>query len=259
MCRSTDYHGFNNPITRTRLKIRAFAVRFSGLDTRKPLPNSLTLIYLPRINDNELEVDGSKIRPDSPAFVSLHRGVVDSEDGEALFGSRDRVLVGDGVRFEVYLREEKVLKGSFWRDYGDEWRLECKCVLESDVAGAEAEAEVRVVAEGHVAMSERVAMVARRRRGFRNGLEDIPEEREVDEDDDDDEESVCGCDCSSGEPEIGSDGGDWVRETDDEDDVEMVTEGVKWAVDVGFWVMCLGVGFLVSKASSKTLRRRRML
>uniref|UniRef100_A0A803PP50 Uncharacterized protein n=1 Tax=Cannabis sativa TaxID=3483 RepID=A0A803PP50_CANSA len=259
MCRSTDYHGFTNSIPRTRLKTRTFAVRFSGLDTRKPLPNSLTLIFLPRINDNELEVDGSKIRPDSPAFVSLHRGVVESEDGEVLYGSRDRVSVGDGVRFEVYLREEKVLKGSFWRDYGDEWRLECKCVLESEISAAgvdSVEAEVRIVAEGHVAMCERVAMVAKRKHGFCNGLEEIPEEIEVDDDDDDEEECMCGCDCSSGEMESGSDGGDWRNEMDYD---EMDVEGVKWAVDVGFWVMCLGVGFLVSKASSKTLRRRRIV
>ncbi|PON73556.1 NADP-specific glutamate dehydrogenase [Parasponia andersonii] len=255
MCRSTDYHGFNSA-TPTRLKIREFLVRFSGSEARKPLPKSLTLIYLPRINGNELEIDGSKIRPDSPAFVSLHRGVVDSEDGEAAFGSRDRVLVDEGVRFEVYLGEEKVLKGSFWRDYSDEWRLECRCALENEVAGAGAKAEVRVEAEGHVAMSERVAMVARRKRGFSNGLEEIPEEREVDADEEE-ESSVCGSNCSSGEPEFGSDGGHWGHVMDDEDEMDM--EGVRWAVDVGIWVMCLGVGLLVSKASSKTLRRRRLL
>ena len=58
----------------------------------------------------------------------------------ALVFYRDRVLVGEGVRFEVYLREERVLKGSFWRDYGDEWRLDCKCVLENETARAEEEA-----------------------------------------------------------------------------------------------------------------------
>ncbi|KAF4351079.1 hypothetical protein F8388_013184 [Cannabis sativa] len=166
-----------------------------------------------RINDNELEVDGSKIRPDSPAFVSLHRGVVESEDGEVLYGSRDRVSVAMGLS----LREEKVLKGSFWRDYGDEWRLECKCVLESEISAAgvdSVEAEVRVVAEGHVAMCERVAMVAKRKHGFCNGLEEIPEEIEVD-DDDDDEECMCGCDCSSGEMES---------------DLTVEIGGVKWTM-----------------------------
>ena len=223
MCRSTDYHGFAST-TRTRLKIREFLVRFSGLDTRKPLPNSLTLIYLPRINDNELEVDGSKIRPDSPAFVSLHRGVVDSEEGEAVFGSRDRVLVGEGVRFEVYLREERVLKGSFWRDYGDEWRLDCKCVLENEIVGAEAEAQVKVAVEGHVVMSENVAMVARKKRGVNNGLEEILDERGVDDDDD---ESVCGCDCLSGETVIGLECGDWGQEMDREK---------MWPIEACVWV-----------------------
>ena len=162
----------------------------------------------------------------------------------ALVFYRDRVLVGEGVRFEVYLREERVLKGSFWRDYGDEWRLDCKCVLENETTRAEEEAQVKVAVEGPVVMSENVAMVARKKRGFNNGLKEIPEEREVDDDDD---EFVCGCDCLSGETVIGSEGRDWGQEMDREDD-EMDIEGVRWAVDVGIWVMCLGVGFLVSKA-----------
>lgn len=248
MCRSTDYHRFN-PVN--RLKIRSFAVGFSGFYAGKPLPQSLTLVYLPRINENALEVSGSKIRPDSQAFVTLHRGVAGNGE-EVSFGSRDRVVVSEGVRFEVYLGEEKVLKGSFRKDEEDEWRLECRCAMERDIDGAAA-ADVRVSAEGGV-MREKVAMAVerrRRRRWYGRGLEEIPEERE----------DRCECDCG------GSGGGDlgsgWDDEMDggDEEGIEMDMdmEGVRWAVDVGIWVMCLGVGFLVSKASSKTLRRRKLI
>lgn len=38
---------------------------------------------------------------------------------------------------------------------------------------------------------------------------------------------------------------------------EVEMEGVRWAVDVGIWVVCLGVGFLVSKASSTRIIRQR--
>ncbi|XP_004309582.1 PREDICTED: uncharacterized protein LOC101293650 [Fragaria vesca subsp. vesca] len=246
MCRSTDYPGFQ--AKREALKIQAFFLRFKGLDSRKPLPESLTLSYLPRINGTALEVGGSKIRPDSAAFVTLHRAVnAKVRKGEAIFGSREAVRAGDGVRFEAYLREEKMLKGIFRKDEGQDWKLECKCVLESESVGAEiTEAEVCVAVEGHVAMSERVKMVVKRRGkcGF-HPLEEIPEV---------DEESDGECFCICGE----MDGGDLEEDGDVEEELEMDVEGVRWAVDVGFWVMCLGVGYLVSKASSKSLRRRRL-
>ncbi|KAL5539723.1 hypothetical protein UlMin_043852 [Ulmus minor] len=257
MCRSTDYHGFpsNN---QDRLKIRAFLVKFRGLNSRTPLPQSLTLVYLTRINENVLEIDGSKIRPDSPAVVTLHRAVnVKTSCGEAVFGSRERVAASEGLRFEVYLEEERVLKGVFRRDEEEGWRLECRCVLEKEVAGVEVSAaDVCVVVEGHAAMTEKVPMVIRRRRHGREFLEEIPEEREVGESED------CDCDCDCGAGEIGFDGGDLRRDFDGQDDGEefvMDMDGVKWALDVGIWVMCLGVGFLVSKASAKTLRRRKLL
>ncbi|PQQ01534.1 uncharacterized protein Pyn_33816 [Prunus yedoensis var. nudiflora] len=154
MCRSTDYHGFQP--RRDRLKIRAFFLRFS---------------------ENELEIDGSKIRPDTPAFLTLYRVVnAKVKDGEVIFGSRERVEAGDGIRFEVYLREEKVLKGTFRKDEGQEWKLECKCALESEsvsVATEIAEAQVCVAVEGHVAMIE-----GHRNCGFKR-LEEIPEEGEA--------------------------------------------------------------------------------
>ncbi|KAM1432905.1 hypothetical protein TB2_014631 [Malus domestica] len=258
MCRSTDYHGFQS--RRDRLKIREIFLRFSGLITREPLPESLTLMYLPRINENELEIDGSKIRPDSPAFVTLYRVVsAKVREGEVVFGSRERVGAGNGIRFEVYLREEKVLKGIFRKDERQEWKLECKCVLEGESVAAEvADAEVCVAVEGHVAMNERVKMVVKktkkhRKCGFKR-LEEIPEEGAVDDEYDESDGCCCNCRSDGGDSEMGSD-----VEGDDEGELEMDMEGVRWAVDVGIWVVCLGVGYFVSKASSKSLRRRRLI
>jgi hypothetical protein len=238
MCRSTDYHGFQSNDRDRRLRIRAFFVQ--------TLPDSATLLYLPRINEQALDVDGSSVRPDSPAFVTLHRVVKSrTREGEAVFGSREPVRAGEGVRFEVYLREERVVKGIFRKDEGQEWKLECKCAVESESANEADVAEVYVAVEGHVAMSEKVDMVVRRRRKRRGcgGLEEIPEEREEGIESDD-------CCCRCGEGESGSDGGDL------QDEMDM--EGVRWAVDLGIWVMCLGVGFLVSKASLRRMKGRKM-
>uniref|UniRef100_A0A2N9G0F2 Uncharacterized protein n=1 Tax=Fagus sylvatica TaxID=28930 RepID=A0A2N9G0F2_FAGSY len=190
MCRSSDFHGYQAS-GRDRLRIRAFFVRFSGLNTRKSLPESLTLHYLPRINDNVLEVDGSKIRPESPAFVTLHR-VVNAKtvnEGDVIFGSRERVRANEAVRFEVYLRDEKVLKGVFRKGEGGEWKLECKCAIESESESEVKvkEAEVCVAVEGHVAaatMNEKVEMVVKKRRKCLREcgrLEEIPEEIEEEE------------------------------------------------------------------------------
>ncbi|XP_059444271.1 uncharacterized protein LOC132176159 [Corylus avellana] len=256
MCRSTDYHGFQSNGRERRLSIRAFFVRFSGLDTaRKPLPDSATLLYLPRINEQALDVNGASVRPDSPAFVTLHRVVkARAKEGEAVFGSREPVRAGEGVRFEVYLREERVVKGIFRKDEGQKWKLECKCAVESE-SGSEADvAEVYVAVEGHVAMSERVDMLVRRRKmeNRRRGcgrLEEIPEAREEGSESD---EYCCCCGGEGAEDgESGSDGGDL------QDEMDM--EGVRWAVDLGIWVMCLGVGLLVSKASLKRLKGRKIL
>ncbi|KAB1216399.1 hypothetical protein CJ030_MR4G004599 [Morella rubra] len=261
MCRSTDYQAYQSNVRERRLRIRAFFVRFSGLSARKPLPESVTLLYLPRISGNALDVDGSKIPPDSPAFVTLHRVVTaKTSEGEVVYGSRERVRTSEGLRFEVYLREEKVLKGIFRKNEGDEWKLECKCAMESELLEVEVtEAEVCVAVEGHEEMNERVQMVVRKRRrknsrSFCGGLEEIPEEVEEEDTNESD-----GCCCCGGKKESGLDGGDVGKEWGREDS-EMGTEieGVRWAVDVGIWVLCLGVGLLVSKASSKRLRRRRI-
>ncbi|KAI6706982.1 hypothetical protein NL676_009944 [Syzygium grande] len=267
MCRSTDFPHFRpSPFPAAdRLDLKAFYVRFSGPEPGPgsgPFPDSLTLLYLPSTAGRPLEIDGSKVRPDHPAFLTLHRVVTPlaSRRGDVVYGSRDRVRAGPGLRFEVYVGKEKALRGSFRREEGREWRLECACTLEREIlAGAGWVSEVCVAAEGHVAMSERVEMVARKRsrksgRGLR-GLEEIPEEGEAESESD----GGCCC-CCEGEGECRSDGGDEKEECGlYGEDWEVNTEGVRWAVDVGIWVACLGVGYLVSKASAKSLRRRRLL
>ncbi|KAF8379956.1 hypothetical protein HHK36_027422 [Tetracentron sinense] len=260
MCRSTEIQGFFQK-EGDRLKIRSFYLRLSISIAHKSIPESLTLLYLPRVNGNPLEINESKIRSDSAAFVTLHRvrsaeKMNNERVGEAVFASREQVRASEGVRFEVYLREEKVLKGIFMKNEYGEWKMECKCALESVLVGFEvAAAEVCVAVEGQVAMNERVDMVVKRRKkkkiGFQ-GLEEIPEEREVETE----SENCC---CSCGDLEMGSDGGDYEENGDEYKEIEIEMEGVRWAFDVGIWVMCLGVGYLVSKASSRTLRLKRIL
>ncbi|KAK3228157.1 hypothetical protein Dsin_008019 [Dipteronia sinensis] len=262
MCRTTDFQGFKfNRVAQDRLKIKSFSIRLSNLQhgsCNKKLPESLTLVYLPRINETALEVSGKNIRPDSPAFVTLYRVITaKTEEGESVYGSREKVMASDGVMFEVYSRDDKILKGVFRKDDDDEWKLECKCTLERDMkkstVGDVARAEVCVGAEGHVAMVDTVDLVVKKRRNrngrvFGNGLEEIPEQREVV---DTESEISNGCCCSCGNMEKGLDG-------EDSTELDMEMDGVRWAVDVGFWVMCFGVGYLVSKASAKSLRRIRI-
>ncbi|KAK5777786.1 uncharacterized protein LOC108478337 [Gossypium arboreum] len=250
MCRSVDYYDFRSG-DQSLLKIKAFFVRFSDFDScADPLSDSLTLLFPPRINDTaRLEISGSITGAGSPAFVTLHRLVkLKTRDGEAIYGSRERIRAGDGVRFEVYSREEKVLNGVLRREE-EKWKMECKCALESDntemIGGKAAVADVCVAVEGDLAMGERVEMVVRkcrknRRMGF-DQLEDIPEEREGES------ERDGGFCCSCGEADSGG------------EEVDIEAAGVSWAFDVGIWIMCFGVGYFVSKATAKSLRRMRLL
>lgn len=261
MCRTTDFHD-SYSLRQNLLRIKAFFVRFSASDSSNhAFPDSLTLVYLPRITQTALlQVSGSKIRPDSSAFVTLHRVVKAAGNREVIYGSRERVRAGDGVRFEVYASEEKVFKGIFRKSEGQNWKLECNCALEiggGELAAAELSvADVCVaVEEGGAVMAERVEMAAVRRKNRRicfDELEEIPEEREGESCQSD---GACCCRCGE------SNGGDLEgsRDCGDDGEMDMDLEGVKWALDVGVWVMCLGVGFLVSKASAKSLRQLRLL
>ncbi|XP_038993431.1 uncharacterized protein LOC120117200 [Hibiscus syriacus] len=191
------------------------------------------------------------MRSDSSAFLVLHRMVnVKTRNREAIYGSRERIRAGNGVGFEVYSGEEKVLKGIFRREE-QKWKMECKCALKKrdgkTVGGEGAVADVCVAVDGDMEMEERVEMVARKNRrvGF-DKLEDIPEERE----------SNSGCCCNCAETYGGGMEGDCGGAE------EMCTgtaEEVSWAFDVGIWVVFLGAGYLFSKAAAKTLRRMRTL
>ncbi|XP_012850763.1 PREDICTED: uncharacterized protein LOC105970480, partial [Erythranthe guttata] len=215
-----------------------------------------------------LEINGSYIRPDSPAFVTLHRVLLSSGGGFS-YASREKVVACEGARFEIYAGDVKLLKGIFRRDDGGDeresnWKIDCKCALSADddvvVVDGVRDAEVSVTVAGDgpaaVVVTEKVAMAAalrRRRRRRRGGcceLEEIPEEREGEIGSD---ECWC-CDCGGGDGEEEMDGGDGGVE------VEAEMEAVRWAVDVGIWVVCIGVGYLVTKASSsKRLRRKRFI
>ncbi|KAG5249502.1 NADP-specific glutamate dehydrogenase [Salix suchowensis] len=236
MCRTTDFHGLQQSRTReNHLQIKSFYVLFTGFrPDNKPVPESLTLVYLPR--GHELVIDGSEFRPATKAYLGLHRIVEVGKkegEGEVMFGSRERVRVNEGVRFEVYLREE---------------RLECYGGRGGDDVRVLA---VRVAVEGQVAFVETVVTRKRKSKRGCDRLEVIPEGREVVED-----ESDGKCDCGG----MGLYGGD-LEEGCGPDcaEVEMELEGIRWAIDVGVWVMCLGVGYMVSRASVKSLRRLRFL
>ncbi|PIN07233.1 hypothetical protein CDL12_20201 [Handroanthus impetiginosus] len=240
---------------RERLKIKAFSTQLTAScsNSEPYLPDYLTLHYLPRINGSLMEINGSNIRPDSPAFVTLHRVLLKESSKGVIYASRERVAVCEGVRFAIYVGDVKVLKGTFRKDEGENWKMECEL---DDVVDGVKDAEVSVAAEGQAAlMTQKVEMLEDRRRRRRRRrccqLEEIPEETEDGEYGSD----VCRCCECSGEEEM--DGGD--REVE----VEMEMAGVRWAVDVGIWVMCIGVGtvgYLVSRASSsKRFRRKRFI
>ncbi|XP_009779218.1 uncharacterized protein [Nicotiana sylvestris] len=247
---------------RDRLKIKAFYLHLSfSSPAKNALPDCLTLHYLPRISESPLEINESKIRSDAPGFVTLHR-VVSPETKGVIYGSRDRVKASEGVRFEIYMADVKILRGIFGKDGVEEnWRIDCKSMLENDdlhVKGAEVCVAVEGRAAGSAAevITEKVEMTVKRRRPRRKScfqkLEEIPEQREVEN-----ELEGSTCRCSECEGEKNSDGG----ETAEAAEQEAETERVGWALDVGLWVMCLGVGvgYLVSRASSKRLRRRKFI
>ncbi|KAJ6695223.1 putative proteinDP-SPECIFIC GLUTAMATE DEHYDROGENASE [Salix koriyanagi] len=156
-------------------------------------------------------------------------------------------MKGFGLR--LYLREERVLEGIFRRDADlERWKLECYGGTGGDDVRVLA---VRVAVEGQVAFVETVVTRKRKSKRGCDRLEVIPEGREVVED-----ESDGKCDCDG----RGLYGGD-LEEGCGPDcaEVEMELEGIRWAIDVGVWVMCLGVGYMVSRASVKSLRRLRFL
>ncbi|KAM3396525.1 hypothetical protein P3S68_000037 [Capsicum galapagoense] len=246
------------PNEKDRLKIKGFYLHlsFSSPTDQNVPPDSLTLHYLPRITESPLEINDSKIRSNSPGFITLHRVVINMSAEKVtngvIYGSKDRVKASEGVKLEIFMGDVKVIKGMFMKDgvNQENWRIHCKCTLENDdlhVKGAEVCVAVEALPPAAV-ITEKVEMEmkrSRRRRSCFQKLEEIPEQREGESDG-----YTCCCSECEGEEED-SDGGDTVVAAAEE------VEGVGWAVDVGIWVMCLGVGvgYLVSRASSKSLRK----
>ncbi|XP_073002240.1 uncharacterized protein [Typha latifolia] len=243
---NADFPGYRDS---DRLKICAFYLRLSLFGGEgKRLPETLTLVYLPWMEGGAVEVNGSKVRAGSPAIVALHRVRSTGKKSGALFASMDRIQAREGVRFVAHVGEEEVVRGVFRRGGGGGgWRMECRSTA--------TEAEVWVAEESGEVMRMKAEVGSRKEKrrmsGFCSRLEDIPEEEEG---------SDCCCegreekeeeDEEEGWEMVRSDGGEW-----EEGKGGLEMEGVRWAVDVGLWVVCLGVGLLVSKASSTSLMRK---
>lgn len=256
------------PNERERLSIKGFYLHLAFNFRRKALPDSLTLHFLPRINGSFLEINGSSVRPDTPSFITMHR-ILSAEKlipkHGAVYGSGEKLKASEGSRFEIYLADVKLLKGFIRKGERENWELECKCLLEEGELEFLREIDICLAVEGgeNISMNKKVEKRRRKVRDFR-GLEEIPEEREREEEEEEEIESRCYCDecsgCCGGSD--GDDDDDSVISTEGGDcDLEVLqdTEGVNWAVDVGIWVVCLGFGYLVTKASSKRLRFTRLL
>ncbi|CAO2831245.1 unnamed protein product [Amaranthus hypochondriacus] len=137
--------------------------------------------------------------------------------------------------------------------------MECRSLLEKNELFGVKEIEVFATAQNDVVLKEKVVVKKKRfcMKQFDMKLEDILEERECDVDDDVEREGEC---CCCGEVETGSNGGDDFDDIDDQTmEIDMDMEGVRWAVDVGIWVVSLGVGFLVCKASTRNLMKKKKL
>lgn len=228
MCRATmvdDGVGFLRRGA-ARLDIRAFYLRLSS----SPAPAELSLVYLPAIGGAPLVLNGHALPPAAPAEVKLRQVAGDA----VAYASADRVAAAEGARFEVYDGKERAAEGVFVRRPGGGWRVECQR------HGSAAVAEVVVLAEDGMLMR---AKARSSRRGLGCGatrLEGIPEE------------VGCGCACGlcGEESEVVGDDHDDGGELSKEEEEETV----RWAMEMGVWAVCLGVGLL---ATARRFRRKR--
>ncbi|GJN30067.1 hypothetical protein PR202_gb18345 [Eleusine coracana subsp. coracana] len=233
MCRATTVedvpHGAAAFLRHSRsLDIRAFYLRLSSSsNSPAAAPAELSLVYLPAIGGAALVLNGRALPPAAPAEVKLRQVAGES----AAYASADRVAAAEGARFEVYAGKERSAEGVFVRRPGAGWRVECHRIGTAGVA------EVVVLAEDGEMMRGKARSS---RRGIGCGatrLEGIPEEAT---------EVAWGCDC-----ECGLCGEEWeVVLGDDKEDAETV----RWAMEMGVWAVCLGVGLL---ATARRFRRKR--
>ncbi|KAK7306849.1 hypothetical protein VNO77_44809 [Canavalia gladiata] len=249
MCWSTTHYysqahvdGDTDPFTITSFFVR---LRTSSLQSNAyssappaskptPLPESLTLILCFPLDSNS--------RNKVP-FLSLRRMRQTTTEACVTFGSMQRVrATTQTLSFQLYVGETELLKGVIRKNHND-WKLECcKCELQSCLGISEV--ELFVALDGVVAIRERVVMpVVKTRNGKYNTrwsnkllkLEDIPEETELQSDDDDDVDV----------------------NTEVEEacvNLEMDLEVLRRAMDMGIWVLCLGMGYMVSRASIPNIR-----
>ncbi|CAM0870937.1 unnamed protein product [Alopecurus aequalis] len=257
MCRGTVDDGsfLRAPLGRLkRLEVRAFYLRLSSSSSScssSTAPAELTLVYRPAIGGAALELAGRALPPASPAEVSLHRVKNAQENGATApaYASADRVSAADGARFEVFDGRELAAEGVFARRQGEGggWRVECRKPVGSPVA------EVVVLAEGGVLVRARARASAARRVGCLTKLEGIPEE--------DASWGPCQCGTCGEEWEVvgdsdssseSSDGGEWKEH--EEEAVEVET--MRWALEMGAWAVCVGVGLL---ATARRFSRKRAL
>jgi hypothetical protein len=255
MCRGTVDDGslLHRPLgvgRRQRLVVRAFYLRMSSTScTSTPHPpEELTLVYHPAIGGAALEVAGRALPPASAVHVPLLR--VRGAHGDAgkakdvAYASADRVSAAEGARFAVFAPgKELIAEGVFLRGPGGGgWLVECRRALASRARVA----EVVVLAEGGVLVraGARASTI-----GCLTRLEGIPEEE------------ACGCGaCGEEEWEVvGDDGSDdsgdeywkW-KEREEAAEVETM----RWALEMGAWAVCVGVGLL---ATARRFSRKRAL
>ncbi|CAN6321763.1 unnamed protein product [Urochloa humidicola] len=254
MCRAATMEdgGFLRPSS--TLDIRAFYLRLSSSPSSPaaPAPAELTLVYHPAIGGAALALNGRALPPASPAEVTLRRVAGDA------YASADRVAAAEGARFEVYAGKEMAAEGVFFRRrridsiHGSDWRVECRRTAPGTQV-AVAVAEVVVLAEGGVLMRDRARAASRRGMGLGCGatrLEGIPEEAT-------DFGWGCHCgDCGGGDEweVVGEDSDDGEAETWKEEEEGVEAETVRWAMEMGVWAVCLGVGLL---ATARRFRRKR--
>ncbi|KAF8780249.1 hypothetical protein HU200_001919 [Digitaria exilis] len=227
------------------LDVRAFYLRLSTSAPAASPPAELALVYHPAIGGAALALNGRALPPTAPAEVPLRRVAGDA------YASADHVAAAEGARFEVYAGKDMAAEGVFrFRrrreggrgEEGAGWRVECRRAVAP--AAAVVAAKVVVLAEGGVLMRDR-ARAAASRRAMGCGatrLEGIPEEAT-------DVGFGCGCRCGDEEWEVvageSDDGESWKEEE---------VETVRWAMEMGVWAVCLGVGLL---ATASRFRRKR--
>ncbi|KAM3193903.1 hypothetical protein ACQJBY_070508 [Aegilops geniculata] len=230
-----------------RLDVRAFYLRLSSSShspTSTP-PAELTLVYRPAIGGAALELAGRALPPACPAEATLLR--VRGADDAPAYASADRVSAAEGARFEVYAGKELAAEGAFFarrRLDGGGWRVECRRPVGS--RSHTRVAEVLVLAEGGVLIRARAR--AARRAGCATPLEGIPEE---------DASSSGWCECGGACGDEWQMVGDSSSDDDDGDKLkeeEVEAETMRWALEMGAWAVCVGVGLL---ATARRFTQRR--